>query len=54
MNHNRLLDSEIVALQGELAKFITDEVVSKKGQFSIARSVQFAHQYRPDKINRLL
>lgn len=54
MNHNWLLDSEIVALQGELAKFITDEVVSKKGLFSIARSVQFAHQYRPYKINRLL
>lgn len=52
--HNRLLDMEMEALQGELAKFILAEILEKNGRFSVARSVKYKNQYGLEKIRRLV
>jgi hypothetical protein len=38
----------------EMAKFILSEVLSKEGQFSIARFMKFKNQYGPERNARLL
>jgi hypothetical protein len=52
--HRRLLDTEIVGLQSELASFILAEVLYKDGLFSIVQSERYKNQYGPERIARLL
>jgi hypothetical protein len=52
--HRKLVDFEIKGFEEELATFIFDEVLSKDGPFSIARSKKYEKQHDKDMLNRLL
>jgi hypothetical protein len=41
-------------IQEEVARFVLDEILTKKGSFSIARTKKYKAQYGRDHIDRLL
>jgi len=41
-------------IQEELASFVMDDILSKNGSFSIARTKKFKAQYGREHIDRLL